>query len=427
LTSNDRLDARISESLAFAARALESARTNGHAWGPDDGEVIGPREKVVTEAALLAYIAHRAIGDGPPVTRLVEALLSCEDVLDRMYELIRWRPYLWVSAGATWVILDQFGVGDARRRGQLRAIWDDTSLPRPQERVPYRLLDEAWLRTIARGAIDPLLDSDAIRQATSMANVGGGLHMNRSDLYAVTHAPMYLTDFGRRHPLSVERGWLGPLGAARLLIGDFDLAAELAIANLLVQPSDDVASVVIATALTEIFDSLGIIPAPTFRRHAHEASPDPDAYLTYHSYHTTFVYGLLCSVVRVVGRGAPPVTQPFRGATSTLPVEWHGRRVGLVHISDQVVHTLEAWTELCDRHSAPVDQSTLLRHVIDAYLLEAVGDERTEDALSLLGMKSVAGGSVVDDATRQLFHRRTSLSLIDTTTDENVDLTPLAE
>jgi len=251
---------------------------------------------MLSEAALLALISRRALGGHSAINDLLESVVECSEALDRMYELVRWHPYLWTSAGAIWVILDELAVGDPVKRERLRRLWKDKELIQPRERVPYRLLDQAWIRSIVHGRQDFLLCSHGLLSCSSFENVAGGLFMGTSDLYAVTHTPMYVTDFGRLGRTSVEPGWLGSLGLSRLLINDLDLAGEFALADVLTQEKPGVGTLTITAALSTIFDQLGFIPAPTFREEGHRQAEAPDDYLFFHTYHSTFVYGLLCCV-----------------------------------------------------------------------------------------------------------------------------------
>ncbi|MED7948862.1 hypothetical protein PUR61_12335 [Streptomyces sp. BE20] len=409
-TCTDRLRERIRTCLDWGTRALTIGHGAAPLWETDEAEVIQPFEKMLIEAALFALIAHRAVGDDPALSRLLDAITDCTDSLDHIYELVRWQPYLWSSAGAIWVILDRFGRGDAAKRARLRTLWCEEQIPHPRERVPYRLLDQAWVRTIAEGKRDPRLSSAGLRSCTSFENVRGALFMATGDLYALTHTAMYVTDFGRAGRVSADQEWIDALCACRLLLNDLDLAGELALTDALTSDRPREGTLTALAALSSIFDRLGFVPSPTFRDAEHRRAPDPTNYLLFHSYHSTFVYGLLCSVLAVTGGDRGDVARIMsKPKELRFPEEWCGRRAGETHLSSQVAHTFNAWAGITAARGVDLDHDALLRVVIDSYLITAASEERTEDLLSLLGMRAVAGPSVVDHETRRLLVRRARL------------------
>ncbi|WP_433239943.1 DUF6895 family protein [Streptosporangium sp. CA-135522] len=400
------LEDRLVATLRWGTGTIRTADPARPPWKHGDTAVVQPFDKMLAEAALLALLARRAIGAHPAITELVDTIADCHESLDRMYEIVRWRPYLWTSAGAVWVFLDRLSAGDTVKRERLRALWD-APVVEPRERVPYRLLDQAWTRMIAQERTDPRLTSTGLRSSTSLWNLDGALLMGRNDLYAITHAAMYLTDFGNAGRVPTAPGWIGALAAARLLLGDFDLAGELAVADVLTCEPPGAGTLTAAATLSTVFDQLGFVPAPTFRSREHDASEDPSGYLFFHSYHSTFVYGLLCTVLITSGAREGTLARLMSQApATTFPGEWHGGRAGITELGRQVVHTCEVWEEIVAARGGDLD---LLRTVIDAYLLDAASRQDTAGVLSLLGMRDVAGSSVVDQAARRLLSIRARL------------------
>jgi hypothetical protein len=404
------LDDRVVTSVEWATRAVRAVGANPERWTSNDDEIIQPFEKMLMESALLALIAHRALGENPAIFVLLDSIAARHQELDRIYELVRWRPHLWTSVGAVWVILDKFSLGDSAKRERLRTLWEEEETLQPLERVPYRLLDQAWVRTIARDRPDPLLASVGIRSCTSFGNIAGAVFMHTNDLYALAHTPMYVTDFGLLGRTGVEPGWVGSLGLSRLLLNDLDLSGELAISDLLTQQQPDIGTLVIVATLNTIVDSLGFIPSPTFRDEAYQRAEIREEYVTFHSYHSTYVYGLLCSVIKMIGTQSDELQAITAGGQSTFPSEWNGRRLGFVELSRQVTHTLQAWHSIVAERGVELDSDRLLRSVLDAYLLHAAAEERIEELLSLLGMGSVAGSSPAERAVRKLLATRALLS-----------------
>ncbi|GAA3447348.1 DUF6895 family protein [Planomonospora venezuelensis] len=401
------LEDRLVAALRWGAVTIRAADPGRPPWRQDGTAVVQPFDKLLVEAALLALLARRAIGPHPAVTDLVGAITDCRESLDRTYEIVRWRPYLWTSAGAVWVFLDRLSAGDPVKRGLLRELWN-APVVEPRERVPYRLLDQAWTRMIARGRPDSRISSAGLRSTTSLWNLDGALLMSRNDLYAITHAAMYLTDFGNAGRVPAAPGWIGALAAARLLLGDFDLAGELAVTDVLTRGAPEAGTLAAAAALSTVFDRLGFVPAPTFRAQDHAAAEDPSAYLFFHSYHSTFVYGLLCAVLITSGAHGSALARLMTSGVPEpeLPEEWHGGRAGVTGLGAQIVHTCESWEGIAAARGGEPD---LLRTVVDAYLLDAASRQDTPGVLALLGMRDVAGSSVVDGAARRLLTVRARL------------------
>ena len=185
---------------------------------------------------------------------------------------------------------------------------------------------------------------------------------------------------------------MAPLGLSRLLIKDFDLAAELAMTELLVgDGKPDAGMRTIASALGTQFAALGYIPSPTFDRT---------------DYHTTFVFGILCSLVRFMATPDEQLIQGLSRREGELPPEWDGRQLGLVTVAEQIGHTFQAWIGIADK----ADEAQLLRHVIDVYLLRAISSNSIDDMKALFGMARVAGVSPIHASGWRLLQRRARLS-----------------
>ena len=153
-------------------------------------------------------------------------------------------------------------------------------------------------------------------------------------------------------------------------------------------------------------DALGLIPSPTYRAKDHADSAAPSDYLVFHTYHSTFVFGLLCAVLHTKHVAEPKVAALLAHWPAALPEEWHGRRCGIAGSADQITHTIESWRTLAEARGAIIDAEAILRGTLDAYLLEAMAENRQIDRLPLLGMRRVAGPSAVDTAMRRLLSTR---------------------
>ena len=210
------LEQRIINCVAWASEAVRSAACYPERWTPpqlptEETELCRPFDKMLNEAALLALITHRAVGDHPAIAKLLENIARSDAALGRIYELIRWHPYLWTSLGAVWVVLDRFSLATPASESGCAVCGKSLRLfTRGNEH-----LTDCWTRLgcVASPAVTlirywnprPCLAVDP------SAGLEGGLFMSTSESYA-THTPMYMTDFGRRGLLPAPSGWIGSLG-----------------------------------------------------------------------------------------------------------------------------------------------------------------------------------------------------------------------
>lgn len=408
---------RVIASLVWATSTVEEARAGDEPWSGDAGSAIRPIDKLVLEASLLAFVADRHLGSHPSVSDLAGAVSRRTDVSTRMYELIRWRPHLRTSLGLLWIVFDHFDCGDPKQRRLLRELWSREPAPvQPHERSPYRLLDQAWVRSQVYGEPDPVIAGAGLLPFTSLANAAGGIFMTRRDLYALTHAAMYVSDFGRwPQSTTFDSATFGAMSLSRLLVRDFDLAAELALADALIGDSPaNVAQLVVRAVLNDEFDRLGHVPSPTFQIIDHENSASPDDYLRFHAYHTTFVYALMCCGLLL--ERIPTTWEPTLSLTKTHSYKTtfanDDQGAESEHLGARVARTVSEWMGTCTSRGVcfPWLEEGLVRATLDAYLVQAIQMDRIEDALRLLNMASVGGVSRVDERTREYLAVRASLS-----------------
>lgn len=373
---------------------------------------------MVLEASLLALVAGRYQGARTAAEGLIQEVAKHAEVTSRIYELVRWRPHLRTSLGLLWVTLDSFDCGDAAQRRSVRDLWEREPFPvQPHERSPYRLLDQAWVSSKARGAVDPAIATGTLLPFTSLGNLDGAPFMHRADLYALTHAAMYMTDFGEWSlPNVYASEVIGAISLSRLLDGDLDLAAELALADVLVgDTAADEAQVAVRAVLNDAFDAMGYVPSPTFDQAEHVHAADPDAYIRFHSYHTTFVYALLCHGLL---RDQDHRTATWEPALSAYKTRiWHSSEAGPAsrpseHLGARVAYNTREWTAACTARGVPFDAdgADLLRPTLDAHLVRAVQTDEVDDMVQLLGMSEVGGRSRTDQLVRAHVSQRARLA-----------------
>jgi len=425
---SDPLLDRLNTSLAWATTTVKHARLDSQLWCPegDDG-AIRPIDKMVLEASLLALVAGRCQGARTAAEDLISEVSKRSEVTSRIYDLVRWRPHLRTSLGLLWLALDSFDCGDSSQRRSIRNMWESEPFPtQPHERSPYRLLDQAWVSSKVRGAIDPAITSGALASFTPLGNLDGAPFMHRNDLYALTHTAMYITDFGEWPSQQMYPSELiTAISLSCLMDGDFDLAAELVLADVLVGDTiADVGQITVRTALNDVFDAIGRVPAPSFNKADHSLADDPETYVRFHSYHTTFVYALLCSCI--LRKGNRETSELEYDLDTHKKRYWHsdemkpiGHPIG--NLGKLVAHHTQKWTYACRERGAPfdIDGSDLLRRVLDAHQIRAVYRNQIDDLMQLIGMSEIGGHSRVDMLIRAHVNQSARLAV---TSQDDPDL-----
>ena len=203
-------------------------------------------------------------------------------------------PSLARDYGAAHIVLRAAGFGSPRCDAALeRARLADAAQGR--ERLPHRELEQAWLAWLCDG-------KTPIAGLAERTALGRGIDLvfgKRDDVYALTHALMYATDFGgaalpglSRSPERIAAEADSALAGA-LDDDDFDLAGELLLtAPYLRREWSPTASFGFAV-LAFVEDEVGVLPSLSLDREGYERH-DPAsraAYVTAVAYHTAFVIG----------------------------------------------------------------------------------------------------------------------------------------
>ncbi|MFQ3596058.1 MAG: hypothetical protein SNJ63_08090 [Sphingomonadaceae bacterium] len=222
---------RARASLEHAASAL--ALTAAPPEGLDLEALEAPPDKVVAEVAILVREALAAPDEllRAQALTLVPAL-AARGRSARLLVGLALRPSAARDIALPHILLARAGHGDEAFEAALaRSL--ASPLADAHERLPYRALEQAWAERLRTGdAAGPGLPAGGILR--SGPDLAGG---SRDDLYALTHALAYASDFGRwQLPQAVDRAHLQQAidsALARVLAGDdFDLAAELSSMNV---------------------------------------------------------------------------------------------------------------------------------------------------------------------------------------------------
>jgi hypothetical protein len=271
-------------------------------------------EKVVVEAGSLLVASNAVCGINPEVEERV-ASVAASLVPYARGERVRARvclePALALDHAAAHLCLSSIGLPDhdldRLLQESLRA-----EAAGSRERPPHRELEQEWLRRLARlGIAEPRREAGLSRRSAVARNIDL-LPPNTDDVYAFTHALMYLTDFGARRPrLPCAAGDIEARAAALLAdsldVEDYDLAGEILLTWPFLRRPWCADGALGFSFLAAVEDRARILPGPGISPERLQALEGERRrqYALAASYHTAFVMGLLCAAALRPGRLPP--------------------------------------------------------------------------------------------------------------------------
>jgi hypothetical protein len=306
------LKRRLCFALAIAKQAVERLAEDGYKDSEQPANNVGA-EKVIGETAILLYAASAANhhADVGAAIETVARLLIPHARSKRMLLGVCLEPSLALDFAEAHICLSRLGYADPGFDELLRQS-RTAQAGFARERVPHRVLEQRWIDGIWVEAVSGRADrpspclSSVLNQPIDL--LGGG----REDVYAFTHALMYVRDFNIR-PRRLPRARSVILAEAEAALArcldedDYDLGGEVLMAWPLTGASWSVAAAFGFRILARVEDNNGHLPGPSTQpqrldRLAAEARSD--CWLA-SAYHTIYVMGLLCAAALHPGR-APP-------------------------------------------------------------------------------------------------------------------------
>ncbi|MHA7269061.1 DUF6895 family protein [Arthrobacter sp. HLT1-20] len=272
---------------------------------PDFGEGSRVRftDKILIEAALLVLVGARVARNAPELAAAVERLATALDGQVRSPRnkfLIMRYPEMSASVGIGHAILSHAGWPDS----MFDAVFRSALLgghAAGVERLPYRWLEFSWLNQLVDPTHVPNWRLQV--QGSTIASPTHPIFMSGDDAYAITHALMFLGDFGLRTVEEIDRDFLSQqlqsIIAWQLADENLDIAGEALLGQAILDLEPTRAATLGVESLLGTWDELGFLPCPSFRADEF-AGLDGTARRSYafeHTYHTTFVAGLLCGVL----------------------------------------------------------------------------------------------------------------------------------
>jgi hypothetical protein len=326
LWAQDDLVRRLSHALDVAQQAIEVLASEGYT---DPGEPANSLrgEKVISETAFLLVAAaglnhHSSIQErlGTLAEQLIPYARTAKVAVQICLE-----PALSLDWALPHICLTQLG-RPAPDFDHLLEQSLASSASAGRERPPHRLLEQEWIQALWRGSLRNRTLQPAAACASVLNHPMDLLQGSREDLYAFTHALMYVD--GCTQPWQLPRSRDEILAEAEAALArclddqDYDLCGELLLAWPLSASAWSPAAGFAFSVLARVEDQAGFLPAPNTRldRLSQLTGTERRRYWLATTYHTVYVMGLLCAYALRPGLAPPRSIAPVppRGACDAV-------------------------------------------------------------------------------------------------------------
>jgi hypothetical protein len=361
---------RLCQALDVAEQAVMRLAAEGYVDAIDPAQSVRA-EKVVSETGVL-LLAAAAVQAQPTLTARLDhlaRLLIPHARGPRMWAGICFEPALALDYAQAHACLRRMGHADpsfdalvsAATRSQAFAV---------RERTPHRALEQRWVAELC--GVEGSLPFPSHRALAPMSALGKPLDLlggSREDLYAFTHALMYVTD-AHLPPKRLPRRRTDILADGEAALSrcideeDYDLAGELLLAWPLTHSHWSATAAFAFQTLAQVEDEAGFLPsAGTKLKHLDRlAGQQRSDCLVASAYHTVYVMGLLCAASLAPGR-APPTRLRAAPRMAALADAAHAA----LDAGAKVPHWSQAYTRL-----APAERGALAGFVLGVALRHAV-------------------------------------------------------
>jgi len=313
---------RLCHALDIAKETIGLLASDGFSNPDDPGNKIVP-EKIIGETAFLLFASsvvntHKEIAER---IKVLAAILILYARNEKILLEICLHPAIAMEYAQAHVCLKSIGYPDDRFDEVLiKSIGAQAHHGR--ERNPHRMLEQEWIKKIggyrpAPAHINITIADSVLTQPIDL------LHGTRDDVYAFTHALMYVSSFNV-DPWPIQRSREEILSEADAMLArcldeqDYDLAGEVLLSWPLTGKTWSAPAVFAFRVLTKVEDEAGFLPSPATRVDTLQQleGDNRKKYLFATAYHTAYVMGLLCSAALQPGR-TPPKNIPVDNLLST--------------------------------------------------------------------------------------------------------------
>jgi hypothetical protein len=320
---------RLCHALDIAKLAVQQLATHGYTDPKNPAKSVRS-EKIVSETAVLLFSAS-SLRDHPQLSarmmNVAEQLIPHARSKRMLLGLCLEPAVAWDYALAH-VCLSRLGYRDSQF-DELLGQSLSAQAHSGRERVPHRMLEQEWIAKHSNESRTGQRCNDLHSVRSTILNQSMDLlNGTRDDIYAFTHALMYVADFGLSpSPLPRKRPVI--LAEAEAVLGrcldeqDYDLCGEILLSWPLTGKSWSPPAAFAFRVLAHVEDRAYFLPTPSTRINELKALEGSERtnYLVATAYHTAFVMGLVCAASLQKG-AAPPASirtaNARRGATKQI-------------------------------------------------------------------------------------------------------------
>lgn len=306
---NSDLIRRLCSVLDIAKLTVEHLAAEGFSHPDDSDNKIQP-EKIIGETAYLMLSASYLATNTNIKYKLHElaAILIPYARNDKTLVNICLHPALAFDYAYAHICLTKLGYPDHKFEALLAATLT-ASCHNGHERTPYRMIEQAWIKKIWNKGYKSV---DKITSYTLVANPIDLINGTRDDMYAFTHALVYVSDLYNGAAI-LPRATEAILDEADVMLAkcmdeqDYDLTGELLLSWPYVNHCWSATSIFAFNVIADIEDTCGFLPSPTIQNNIPPSVENVNRkkYLYASAYHTIYVMGLLCSAILRYNRNPP--------------------------------------------------------------------------------------------------------------------------
>lgn len=306
---------RLCRVLDTAGQVIRQLAKDGFTDPEEPRNNVRP-EKVIAETALL-LLACSTVDSHEEVNlrlRQLAELLAPHARSERMMLGMCLQPALALDYAHAHILLEKLGYPDERFESLLCEAFKSQAFA-GRERAPHRELEQEWATRLRSASPENAKPRERqIVQNSALNRTMDLLSGTRDDVYAFTHALMYVRNFNLQS-LPLPRSTIAILAEAEATLArcldeeDYDLAGEVLLSWPLTGGRWSAAATFGFHVLRQVEDAAGFLPAPSTRveRLQKLEGEQHTNYFLATAYHTIYVMGLLCAAALQPKR-TPPAT-----------------------------------------------------------------------------------------------------------------------
>ncbi len=268
-------------------------------WKADSENFVRYSDKIVAETFLYLFLLERNGHLDDQKKKTIINSIEKDARSERNASIIMRYPQFSCLFGLSHVILNKIN----RHDEDFDFFFKKTILlESAMEKVPFRSMDENWVKYIYTGEKKYLLESFEFYNKSILKKNTHPIYMQRESFYALTHCIMYLTDFGNNEfpfhtdVVSISNNIEDAI-KLHLHENDFDLLSELILSYLYINGDLSEICIIGVYLIVNSWRKIGFLPSRSFCIATFNKleGNEKEAYYFLNTYHTLFVSGILLS------------------------------------------------------------------------------------------------------------------------------------